>query len=129
MASTPLEKFSADIEKILAEYGGDIHSHLEEVTKEVGKKAAQAVKNTAKQTVNGTAYASGWASQVETTRLGATATVYNKKLPGLAHLLEHGHVSRNGSGRTFGTVKAYEHIAPVEKEVVEEYEKEIEKTL
>lgn len=129
MAKTPLEKFSADIEKILEEYGDDIQNNLEEVTKEVGKKAAQAVKNSAKQAVNGKQYASGWTSQYETSRLGATATVYNKKLPGLAHLLEHGHVIRNGTGRTFGTTKAYEHIAPVEEEIVEEYEKEIQKAL
>lgn len=129
MAKTPLEKFSSDIEKILSEYGDDIQSNIEEVTKEVGKKAAQAVKNSAKQAVNGKEYASGWTSTFETSRLGATATVYNKKLPGLAHLLEHGHVIRNGTGRTFGTTKAYEHIAPVEEQVVEEYEKEIAKAL
>lgn len=129
MAKSPMEKFASDIEKILEEYGDDIQGNLEDITKEMGKKAAQAVKNSAKQSVNGKDYASGWTSQVETTRLSCTATVYNKKLPGLAHLLEHGHVIRNGTGRTFGTTKAYEHIAPVEEEVIETYQKEIEKAL
>lgn len=129
MAKTPLEKFAADIEKILAEYGDDIAQNVEEITERVGKKAAQAVKKSAQATVNGKDYASGWTSQTETTRLGTTATVYNKKLAGLAHLLEHGHVIRNGTGRTYGTTKAYVHIEPVEQEVVDEYEKEILKAL
>lgn len=129
MAKTPLEKFSADIAKILEEYGDDIAQNIEEVTTQIGKKAAQAVKKSAQNVVNGKEYASGWTSEVEKTRLSTTATVYNKKLAGLAHLLEHGHVIRNGTGRTYGTTKEYVHIEPVEQEVVEEYEKEIQRIL
>lgn len=126
---TPLEKFSDDIAKILEEYGDDISANIEEVTKEMGKKAAQAVKNQARANFDGKKYASGWTSQVETTRLSTTAIVYNKAQAGLAHLLEHGHVIRNGTGRTFGHTNPVEHIAPVEEEIVEEYQKEIEKVL
>ena len=55
-------------------------------------------------------YAEGWTSRVETDRLSATGTIYTGKLPGLPHLLEHGHAKRGG-GRVPGRV----HIAPVEK--------------
>ena len=48
-------------------------------------------------------------------------TIYNAKLPGLAHLLEHGHAKVNG-GRTAPRV----HIAPVEKKLIEEYERNVE---
>lgn len=129
MAKTPLDKFSAEIAGILEEYADDVQSNLEEITKEVGKKGAKAVQAQAKATVGGKQYASGWTSQVEVTRLGATATIYNKSQPGLAHLLEHGHVSRNGTGRTFGRVPGHEHIAPVEEELVDDFQKELEKRL
>lgn len=39
-------------------------------------------------------------------------SVYNKKNYQLTHLLEKGHQLRRG-GRTYGNVKAFEHIAPV----------------
>ena len=41
-----------------------------------------------------------------------TTVVYNKKMPGLTHLLENGHVIRNKKG-TYGRVAARKHIAPV----------------
>ena len=129
MAKTPLDKFSAEIAGILEEYADDVQSNLEEITKEVGKKGAKAVQAQAKATVGGKMYASGWTSQVEATRIGTTATIYNKARPGLAHLLEHGHVSRNGTGRTFDPVPGREHIAPVEKQLVEEFERKLEEIL
>lgn len=129
MAKTALERFSADIAGILEEYADDVQGNLEDIVKEVGKKGAKAVKAQAQASVDGKKYASGWTSQVEVTRLGATATIYNKAQPGLAHLLEHGHVSRNGTGRTFDPVKGREHIAPVEEELVADFQKELEKRL
>lgn len=129
MAKTALERFSDDIAGILEEYADDVRGNLEEITKAVGKKGAKAVQAQAKAVVGGKKYASGWTSQVEVTRLGATATIYNKSQPGLAHLLEHGHVSRNGTGRTFDPVDGREHIAPVEEELVNEFQKELEKRL
>lgn len=129
MAKTPLERFSDDIAGILEEYADDVRGNLEDIVKSIGKKGAKALQAQAKATVNGTQYAKGWTSQVETTRLGATATIYNKSQPGLAHLLEHGHVSRNGTGRSFGRVSGHEHIAPVEEELVDEFQKELEKKL
>lgn len=129
MAKTPLERFSDDIAGILEKYADDVQGNLEDIVKEVGKKGAKAVQAEAKASVDGKKYAGGWTSQVEVTRLGATATIYNKSQPGLAHLLEHGHVSRNGTGRTFDPVPGREHIAPVEEELVEEFQKELEKKL
>lgn len=48
-------------------------------------------------------------------RWAASAVIYNKKQPGLAHLLEHGH-AKVGGGRT----RALEHVLPVEEQLAGE---------
>lgn len=115
------DQFAASIRGILAEYEGDVQSHVEEVTQRVAKEAAKAVRSAAKSAVGGTGkYASGWTSQVEVGRLSTQGVVYNKKLPGLPHLLEHGHANRGG-GRTPGRA----HIKPVEDQIIREFESEV----
>lgn len=115
-----LEQLPDAIEQILNEYKGEILSNLPEITNQVGKKGVQALKNSAKNTFNGKKYASGWRSQTERTRMGATVTIYNGKLPGLPHLLEHGHAKRNG-----GRVEGRAHIQPVEEKLIKEYERKV----
>ena len=121
MAKTTIDKLAADIEKILDKYGEDTNKNLTAIVKEFGKKGAKAVKNGASGI--GGKYAAGWTSQVEVTRLGAVATIYNNR-PGLPHLLEHGHAKRNG-----GRVPGRTHIAPVEEKLVEEFQKAVQNDL
>ena len=109
------------ISDILDEYAGDIQRNLPEITEKVGKKGVTALKNSTKANVNGNKYWKGWRSYFERTRFGATVTLYNAKLPGLAHLLEHGH-AKVGGGRTAPRV----HIQPVETKLIEEFERKVE---
>ena len=125
---TPIDKLSESIAAILKEYGDDVAEATRECSKRVTKAGVKAVKASARQsfeTSRGGEYVSGWTSQFETGRLSAQGTIYNKKVPGLPHLLEHGHVSRNGTGRTFGTVQGRIHIAPVERQIVKDFERNI----
>jgi len=115
-----LEELPSAINKILDEYAGDILSNLPEITERVGKKGVTAVRNSSKSSFNGDKYYKGWRSLSERTRMGAKVTIYNAKLPGLPHLLENGHAKRNG-----GRVPGKAHIAPVEKKLVDEYERKI----
>ena len=115
-----LQQLPDAINEILKEYEGDILRNLPEITEQVGKKGVTALKNESKSKFNGKKYAGGWRSQTEKTRLGATVTIYNGKLPGLPHLLEHGHAKRGG-----GRVEGRAHIAPVEKKLIKEYERKI----
>ena len=115
----------AEIGKILSKYGDDIADNVKEAAKEVAKKGVRAVKANAKNSFNGTGkYASGWTSQTKEDRYSAQGIIYNKKKPGLPHLLENGHAKRGG-GRTNGT----EHIKPVEEEVVRLFEEAIRKAI
>ena len=115
-----LEQLPAAVDEILKEYTNGITDSLPEITEKVGKAGAKAVQSAAKSKFNGKKYASGWRTNIERTRAGANVTIYNSKLPGLPHLLEHGHAKRGG-GRVEGRV----HIAPVEQKLIAEYERKI----
>lgn len=120
-----LDTLSAELQKILDEYADDVVDDVKEATKKVAQKGAQAVRNESLSAFKNAhlkrgRYGSGWTSTVETGRLSAQGIIYNRKYPGLPHLLEHGHAMRGG-----GRVDGKAHIAPVEKKIVEMYEREI----
>ena len=128
-----LDSLEAEIKGILDEYGNKVRSNLTEITKAVTKQGVQALKSESKAKFGTTSkrkkkYANTWTSSMETTRVSAQGTLYNTQ-PGLPHLLENGHVSRNGTGRTFGIVKGREHISSVENELETVFMREIEKRL
>ena len=119
------EQLPQVIQSILNEYEGDITDNIPEIAERVGKEGVKALKSASKSSFGGTGkYASGWTSQTEHGRLSTTVTIYNGRLPGLPHLLEHGHANVNG-GRTPGKV----HIAPVEQKLVKEFEEKVENEL
>ena len=114
----------ADIKKILDEYEGDVKNLNEKTVKKIAQKGVKSLKSRSSVFKGTGKYASGWRSKVEVTRTDAKATLYNARLPGLPHLLEHGHAKRNG-GRVLGTV----HIKPVEDELERAFSQEIESGL
>lgn len=124
MAKVTIDNLASEIQRILDEYGEDVTNLTEETVKEVAKTGAKAVKS-ASGIFGGTGkYASGWTSQVEGGRLNTKATIYNGKTPGLPHLLEFGHAKRGG-----GRVGGRTHIAPVEQEIIDTIQREIEAKL
>lgn len=95
------------ISQILDEYDDKVKQASRESMKEEARDVSKKLRASSPKK-NG-AYASGWGSK----QLDAdTTVVYNKKMPGLTHLLENGHVIRNKKG-TYGRVAARKHIAPV----------------
>lgn len=119
-----IDNLQSAIDEILKEYADDLQANLDIVTKKIGQKGAQALKNQSKATFNGKKYASGWGTTVEKQRLYTVVYIHNKKQAGLAHLLENGHVKANGTGR-YGQWDGRKHIAPVEEQLVSEYTREV----
>lgn len=107
---------------ILEEYSKLASETVEKAARTSARSAVNKLKNTSPRKTGD--YASGWASKKQ----GHGYVVYNRKAPGLTHLLEKGHVTRNKYG-TYGRTPAHVHIAPVEKEAVEEFEQNIRKGL
>lgn len=95
------------INAILAEYGEAAFDAIQEASKDTAKEVVKELKK-AGDFNNGNDFRKGWTQKTESARFGASAVVYNKTKPGLAHLLEFGHAKQNG-GRT----KAFNFIAPI----------------
>lgn len=114
----PLDKLADSIEKTLREYEASVVKDTGQLAKDFAKQGAKAVAQSARSSGWGdtTGYDKGWTTKYEEGRLSASAIIYNKDVPGLAHLLENGHAKRNG-GRT----RAFPHIAPVEEKITGEF--------
>lgn len=123
MAKVPVDRLADAVQKVLRDYAQDIDKDINDLTRAIGKKGAQAVKQASAGAFGGGAYSKSWTSTLETSRFGSTAVIHSKK-PGLPHLLENGHAKRNG-----GRVSGRSHIAPVEEKLVEEFQKAVEQAL
>ena len=118
------EQFEAAITEILQEYDLQVPEQVLEAVTLVSKQGANLVKSNSGMFGGTGKYRSGWTSTVEPGRLSAKGTIHNSRVPGLPHLLEFGHATRNGkrvSGRT--------HIAPVEQQIIAQFEQELERRL
>lgn len=117
------------IKDILEEYGGEVRENLGQITKSVTQAGVQALRSESAATFGTTKrrkqkYAKTWTSRFDPGRVRFQGTIYNTQA-GLPHLLENGHVTRNGTGRTFGKVPGREHIAKVERELEKLFEAEV----
>lgn len=123
---TNLERLNTSIMSLLKKYGDDIAENADEITLAIGRRGANALKrSSAEMNFKGTgAYAKGWAVTEEKHRLYTTVIIYNKT-PGLPHLLEHGHLLRDGSR----WIPPRQHIEPVEEELLAQFEKEVQSKL
>lgn len=112
-----------EIMKYLSEYTNDISEVVEIVSNKVGKEATNELKQESPKLTGD--YAKGW--RLKKDKIGKnryTVKIYNKTDYQLTHLLEFGHVTRNG-GRT----KANPHIRPVEEKYIKIFEQELKKEI
>lgn len=109
----------------LDQFAGMLPDEIATAQKAAAKAAVKELKTTSPGKGR---YGKGWKTKTTKTRTGAETVIYNGDVPGLAHLLEFGHPIVSG-GRTVGQAKAFPHIEPTEKNVVDVYEKELTKVL
>ena len=118
-----VDQLSDEIMDALEEY--------KEMTDEVVQTAVDTVSKETKKIVQAGSpvqtggYQKGWAVKKTSAKAGQVRiTVYNRKKPGLTHLLEKGHAKRGG-----GRVAGQPHIAPAEQYAVSELENKIKRGL
>lgn len=112
--------------KSLMLYSEKINDEVHATIKKAAQKAKKDVSAASPKGPNG--YAKSWAIKDESTRITSDFKIYNK-LSGLPHLLEFGHVIRNGTGRSFGFGGARPHIAAVNDELQTTVYKMIEQVI
>ena len=127
-------QFETAINSILAQYKGAVDEDVAEVTRAVGRRTVQKVQqNIDAAGINGTGeYKRSIA--VKNTKDAARnyneAVIYAKEPHyRLTHLLEYGHVTRNGTGRVFQPTPGHEHIAPIAEEITQTFVKEVQSKL
>ena len=121
------------IKEILDEYGDTVYDVLGDCIDTVAEEAVQKLQAENKFAPGGHpsgAYAKSWTSEkLRAGRLGVKTVVHNEEHYRLTHLLEKGHVTRNGTGRTYRPTPAYPHIAPVNDWVVAELPRKVKEKL
>ena len=106
------ESVTVQMEKILNEYVQEVEDATKHALDSVSKEATSMLRSTSPKGPKG--YAGGWRSKKLDPK---TVVVYNGKLPGLTHLLEHGHAVKpvpKHPGKK-SRVAAIKHIKPVEE--------------
>lgn len=111
----------------LEEYVDMTEEDFEEIARAVAKEGRKKLKQTSPKGSGSRKghYADGWSVKYERIGNGKFRfTVYNRKKPGLTHLLEKGHQLWQG-----GRARAIPHIKPVEEWCNEEFERRVKARL
>ena len=117
-ARVSIDQLSSAIVDTLKEYTEEVEEGLEDAKEEVSREGAETLKGTSPYRFG--KYAKSWRAK----KVGKAWVIHNAKHYRRTHLLEKGHAKVNG-----GRVAAIPHIAPVEEQVIKEYEKRVEKVI
>lgn len=118
MTKTTPENMTKVLNDILQDYVAEVKTKYGECGKEVAELGVQALQQTSPH--HSGKYAKSWTYKEEKGFMGyPTYIIYNEKHYRLTHLLEYGHVIRNGTQRTYGDVEPNQHIKKVEEKVKE----------
>lgn len=100
--------FGLALSEILDDFEKVEESSIKQEVRASGNLCKAGIKAGSPTSPGGGGYAAGWSMRSEGNSLdGYYVRVYNRKKPGLAHLLEKGHALRNG-----GRSSKFPHIAP-----------------
>ena len=92
-----------------SQFDGELTAELEDGLSEIGKNTAKKVRSLSPEKSG--KYRRGWKVSKEKYRGSFTVTVHNKQYS-LVHLLENGHLNRDGTSRA----RAVPHVAPAQQD-------------
>lgn len=114
-----------DIQDILAGYGDEIQELAQKEAESIAKEGVKVLKATSPRNKKNSShrgqYARGWRVKKENSRGSVHCIIHNATDYQLTHLLEKGHLKRNG-----GYTSPIVHIKPVEQQCISQYTKRVE---
>lgn len=123
----------ATMQAMIEEYGDAVFKCLDRCVDEVAEEAKEKLQQVTSFAPGGKPsgdYSRSWINEKLTVgRLNTKQVVHNEEHYRLTHLLEKGHVIRNGTGRTYGKTGEYPHIAPVNDWANEELQRKIKQEM
>lgn len=124
MKKVSIDKLAEAVAEELKNYDQSVTNELKSEIKQVAKECRKEIAN-ASPVLTGD-YKKGWKDKkVFEDESDIRMLICNPKEYPLTHLLEYGHVSRNGTGRTFGRVEAIPHIKKAEENAEEKLGKKV----
>lgn len=127
MSGIKIDALAGEVMKIMEEYAADVSAGMKTEAKTVAKEAVKELKQISPEGRGSKKghYEDGWTSKVESERAeNIGIRIYNRKKPGLTHLLEKGHAKRGG-----GRVEGIPHISTAEENAAVNYEKRLKERL
>lgn len=124
MANISIDQLAGEIAEALSAYSQDVVEKVNVSSEKVGKAAVQKLKQTSPKDSGD--YAKSWRMKTERLFGQPDTRIIHVAAPDyrLAHLLEYGHAKAGG-----GRVSAKPHIRPAEREVIEQFAKEVEEAI
>mgnify|MGYP001260787694 CR=1 FL=1 len=116
------EEMGVEISKLIGEYTKEVSESIEKEIDSTAKDMLREIRATAPKKTG--KYAKGFAIKKDNLGGNATRIIYNKRKPGLVHLLELGH-SKVGGGR----VSARPHLRPAYDKFEPQMTKNIERII
>ena len=119
----------AALKEILDKFGDECYTVLGTAVDQVADEAVTMLQTGGSYGGTG-AYNRDWRADDDTVgRFSKKKIVHNADHYRLAHLLEKGHAIRNGTGRTYGSTRAFPHIKPTEEWVKQELPRKVEELI
>ena len=117
------DNLGKEIANTIAAYTKEVSEAVEAEVDRTAKEVRDEIKNTAPERTG--EYAKGFTVKKDNSAGKSNRIIYNRKKPGLVHLLELGHVKRGGKGR----VAAKPHLQPSYDKIVPKFERNVEKII
>lgn len=121
-----MKSIEKQISELFEEYGEEVKEKINQIAEEVADETVAELKKTSPVAkVKGGKYRRGWKKSKEVSLNGNyTFKVHNTQYR-LTHLLENGHLTRDGQTR----YKGVKHIQPAEEKAVNSFLRKVEEKL
>lgn len=123
-----LDGLADALKSAISQYSDELIRDMPEAVKEAAQETAKELKSQAGSLFKGQKYAKSFKTKKQTGPNGITTyTVYSTEYR-LTHLLEHGHVIKNQTGRVYGMTQARPHWKPAEEAGIKLLEEKLSET-